>query len=130
MNITPIQVRQHEVIIPLTYFPHAGELELVIEGDVAVVRVKTGAARFHKNERRAEMLEQIAVFEAQRHELWQRYPEEYAAFHQGKLVDHDADHRRLVLRIDAQYPDQVVLIRQITEQPPAPLRLGSPHLVR
>ncbi|MCP4360027.1 MAG: hypothetical protein GY796_18640 [Chloroflexi bacterium] len=129
MNSLPIQVRQDEVIIPLTYFPHAEELELVVEDDVAIVRAKTGTTRFHKNERRAEMLEQTAVFESQRRELWQQYPEEYAAFHQGKLVDHDADHRRLRLRIDAQYPDQIVLIRQITAEPPAPLRLGSPRLI-
>ncbi len=129
-ELLPIQVTQQEIIIPLTYFPHASELELVIEDDVAVVRAKSFAPRLHKNEQRNEMLKQVAAFEAIEEELRQQYLDQYVAFHEGELVDHDADHTQLVRRINARYPEQIVLIRQVTDKEPAPIRLGSPRLVQ
>jgi hypothetical protein len=129
MEITPIQIRQQEVIIPLTYFPESSELELVVEGDVVVVRPSTPLSALHQNKRQAEMLAQTAVFEARLEELQQTHLGEYVAFHQGELVDHDTDHRQLVQRIKARYPQEVVLIRQVTPQAQPPLHLGSPRLV-
>ena len=129
-ELIPIQVSPQEIVIPLAYFPHASELELVVKDDVVVVRVKTDIPRLHHNERRAEMLKQTAVFEAKEKEWFQHYPNQYVAVYEGKLVDHDTDHLHLVRRINAQYPGQVVLIRQLTTQPPAPLHLGSPRVVR
>jgi hypothetical protein len=130
MEITPIQIRQQEVIIPLTYFPESSELELVVEGDMVVVRPSTAAPRLHQHEQQIEMLAQTAVFEARFEELQQTHLHEFVAFHQGELVDHDPDHRQLVQRVKAQYPQKVVLIRQVTPQSQAPLRLGSPRFVR
>lgn len=124
------QVTPEEVIIPLTYFPHASELELVVTEDAAVVRAKMTIPHLHQNKRQGEMLAQTAVFEAHHAQLLQKYPEEYVAFYQGKLVDHDLDHTQLVRRIQKQYPGQIVLIRQVKEQPATLLRLGSPRLVR
>lgn len=125
-----IQVTPQEVIIPLTYFPRASELELVITEDVAVVRAKTATPELHRNKRQTEMLQQTAVFESQYTQLSRDYMGEYVAFHHGELIDHDSDHTQLVRRIQSQYPGQIVLIRQVTEQPAAPLRLGSPRLIR
>ncbi len=130
MATKTIQVTPEEVIIPLTYFPHASELELVVTEDTAVVRAKTITPGLHRDKRQAEMLEQTAVFKAQYMQLLQVYPGEYVAFHQGKLVDHDPDHTQLVRRIQKQYAGQIVLIRQVREQSEGPLRLGSPRLVR
>jgi hypothetical protein len=132
MNVMPIQVVQQEVRIPLAYFPKTSELELVVRGDVAIVRPKSAAAlpALHQNERRAEMLAQTAVFEARLAELRQTHLGEYVAFHEGELVDHDADHRQLGQRIKARYPNAIVLIRQVTAEPERPLRLGSPRLTR
>lgn len=130
MNIIPIQVTQQEVIIPLSYFPRASELELVITDDVAVVRVKKVVPGLHRHARREEMLRETAVFEAQLDQLKQHYLGQYVAFHGGKLIDHDTDHKELVQRMSAQYPHAIVLIRQVTDEPPAPLSLGSPRLVR
>jgi hypothetical protein len=49
--------------------------------------------------------------------------------YKGKVVDHDADHLQLIRRIDAQYPDEIVLIRQVQEQLPAFLREPLSRLV-
>jgi hypothetical protein len=128
MTVKRIQVTAQEVIIPLTYFPQASELELVVNDDVAVVRPKTVVSGLHQNERREEMLQETAAFEAQRAKLIQDYLGEYVAFHNGELVDHDPDHTRIIRRIQKQYPGQIVLIRQVTEEAASPLRLGSPRL--
>jgi hypothetical protein len=127
MIVKPIQVTPQEVIIPLTYFPNAAELELIIVEDTAVVRAKTDGPQLHQHKRQAEMLAQAAAFEGQQKEL-QQYLGEYVAFHQGELVDRDPDRRALSRRIRTNYPGQIVLIRQVTAQPVPPLRLGSPRL--
>jgi len=128
MIVKPIRVTPQEVIIPLTYFPNAAALELIIVEDTAVVRAKTDGPQLHQNKRQAEMLEQTAVFEEQYSELVKEYSGQYVAFHQGKLVDHDSNHRELSRRVRATFPDEIVLIRQVTERPEGLLRLGSPRL--
>lgn len=50
-------------------------------------------------------------------DLWEKYPGEYAAVCGGKLVDHDADKIALLQRIEQQYPEQFVLVRQVREEP-------------
>ena len=99
----------------------------MVRGDVAVVRPKSTVAlpALHQNAGRAEMLAQTVVFEARLPELRQTHLGEYVAFHEGNLVDHDADHRQLGQRSKARYPNAIVLIRQVTAEPERPLRLGS-----
>jgi hypothetical protein len=48
--------------------------------------------------------------------LWEQFPWEHVAIYQGKLVDHDPDGEKLSLRIYEKYPDQFVLIRQVTAE--------------
>ena len=50
-------------------------------------------------------------------ELWQKYPLEYVAVYDGELVDHDPDRVALLQRVDEQYPDLFVLVRQVREEP-------------
>lgn len=45
--------------------------------------------------------------------LLQQYPKQYVGIHQGQLVDHDLDQLALYLRLDEQYPDEVILIKQV-----------------
>jgi hypothetical protein len=130
MNGRLIQITPEEVVIPLSYFPNARELELVVTEDAAVVRAKAVSPRLHQNKRQVEMLEQTAAFETQYPQLLQNYSQEYVAIYQGKLVDHDSDHIQLVRRIQQHFPGQIVLIRQVTEQPATSLNLGSPRFVR
>jgi len=129
MNIMPIQVTRQGVMIPLTYFAESDDLELVIRAGFAVVRVKGTESAFPAHERQGEMLQEVAAFEAQHSILVKKYLGEYVAIHKGQLVDHDADHIQLVRRIDVRYPDEIVLIRQVQEQLPSPLRGPTPRLV-
>lgn len=50
-------------------------------------------------------------------ELWRQYPGAYVALHEGKLVDVDEDRVALLGRIDENFPQEVVLIRQVQEEP-------------
>lgn len=78
---------------------------------------------------REAMQREVDMFEAMHAVLWSKYPMEYIAMHQGKVVDHDVDEKTLLARIDALYADKVVMIRQVLAELPKPLRFRSPHLL-
>ncbi len=50
-------------------------------------------------------------------DLWREYPGAYVAIHGGKLVDVDQDRVALLKRVDEQFPQEIVLIRQVKEEP-------------
>lgn len=116
-------------MIPLTYFAENDDLEVVVENGFALVRVKGGQSLLPSHERQPEMLQEVAAFAAQHGMLVADYLDKYVAIYKGEVVDHDADHLQLVRRIDASYPDEIVLIRQVTAQLPEPLRGPTPRLV-
>lgn len=62
--------------------------------------------------------------------LWEKYPLEHVAIYQGELVDHDSDGEALSLRIYQKYPDQFVLIRQVTVEAEPVLHFRSPRFIR
>lgn len=45
--------------------------------------------------------------------LLQQYPQQYVGIRHGELIDHDIDQLALYLRIDEQYPDEVILLKQV-----------------
>ncbi|MEM7110951.1 MAG: DUF5678 domain-containing protein [Chloroflexota bacterium] len=129
MDVIPIQVTQQGVLIPLAYFEESENLELVIRDGFAVVRRKSKSPTFPAHKRQAEMMQEVQAFEAQHTMLADNYLGQYVAFYQGTLIDHDANHIQLVKRIDAKYPNEIVLIRQVQEKLPQPLRGPTPRLV-
>ncbi len=76
------------------------------------------------------MQREVTTFETMHPDLWEQYPHQYVAFHQGTVVDHDLDELALVQRIDARYPESVVLIRQVLPRLPQPFVFRSPRFVR
>jgi len=50
-------------------------------------------------------------------ELWQKHPHEYVAIYQGQLIDHDKNKLALIHRVNEQYPDDFVLVRQVEMTP-------------
>ena len=75
------------------------------------------------------MEREIAAFEAMHASLWSQYPHQYVALHGGKVIDHDADEATLIERIDSQYPEAIVLIRQVLRHLPQTLVFRSPRWV-
>lgn len=122
MNVLPIQTSPGEVLIPLTYFDDSAELEMFVRDGYAIVRSKEHSSAFHANEQRTVMLAEVAAFGQQHSWLAENYLGEYVAFMNGELIDHDVDHFALRQRIDANFQDQVVLLRQVKESLPQPIR--------
>ncbi len=60
---------------------------------------------------------EIQAFEHKHPQLKSQYLGHYIAMHQGQVVDTDADYEALFLRIQEQFGDLTVLIRQVTETP-------------
>jgi hypothetical protein len=81
------------------------------------------------NPDRPAMEREVAAFEAMHASLWSQYPQQYVAIRGGKVIDHDADEATLVERIDSQYPETIILIRQVLPQLPRPLVFRSPRWV-
>ena len=77
------------------------------------------------NPDRPAMDREIAAFEAMHANLWSQYPQQYVALRGGKVIDHDADEVTVVERIDSQYPETIVLIRQVLPQLPRTLVFRS-----
>ena len=53
---------------------------------------------------------------------------QFVAIFEGKLIDSGADFETLFLRVQKNYPDEVILIRQVMTKPTIELRGPSPRL--
>lgn len=115
-------------MIPLTYFAESNDLELIIRDGFAVVQQKNARPVFHTHEKRADMLREIAAFEAQHNHLVKEHLGEYVAIYQGKVVAYNIDHLHLTDKIDQDFPNEVVLIRKVNAELPTPLRFPNLRL--
>lgn len=76
------------------------------------------------------MAREIVAYEAMHAALMTAYAGEYVAIFGGELVDHDPDQTALLRRIDARFPDDVVLLKRVRPLPEPELRVRSPRLIR
>lgn len=68
-----------------------------------------------------------AAYLAMHSALLEKYKGEYVAVYRGRLIDHDPDFATLYARINRQYPDEFVLIRQVETQPERTYHFRSPR---
>ena len=76
------------------------------------------------------MSQEIAAFTSQHAVLIQHYLHQHVAIFHGQVVDHDTDSSALLQRINANFPEEIVLIRQVRQQLPLPLHIRSPRLIK
>lgn len=57
------------------------------------------------------------TFRRLHHQFLNNYPGQYVAIYQDKVVDHDPDRVALLERINNNYPDTFVLVRQVQPEP-------------
>jgi hypothetical protein len=77
-----------------------------------------------------QVLEREAQAFAEMHaELLAKFPGQYVAVHRGQVIDCDPDQATLYLRVTAQYPDEIVLIRQVRPEMEVTYTILSPRLV-
>ncbi len=73
---------------------------------------------------------EVAAFEAMHAALWQKYPKQFVAIHQGLVVDHDQDEWALIERINQHYSKAIVLIREVKSALPGEFIFRSPRVER
>ena len=108
----------------------ANQLQKMAEavGSTSVELAEQAIRQFLREEKRRLMRHETAAFRQMHPELFKHYPGEFAAVYQGKLIDHDRDHAALLKRIDAQFPDVLVLIAPVLPQPEEVYTIHSPRL--
>ncbi|MGB0388282.1 MAG: DUF5678 domain-containing protein [Ardenticatenaceae bacterium] len=124
---------QVTLTVPDTIYQQAKEMAQTNNSkieDILTEQLLLTLPPIHVSQDRPAMLREQAAFDAMQPDLLTKYLNQYVAVYQGQVVDHDKDESVLVERIDQQYPDQVVLLRQVLPHPPKPLYFRSPRLMR
>lgn len=125
--------KQITLSIPESMYDQIAQLAQVRRRPIADIVTETilqSLPNIYVHPDRAAMQRESAAFHALITELQASYAGQFVAIHQGKVIDHDIDPVALVKRINRDYSDQVVLIKQVTRQPAETLRFRSPRLTR
>lgn len=83
---------------------------------------------FLRSEARQQMQGEMEAFRAMHADLLARYPGQFVAIYQGKLIDHDADQLALFQRVEQRHPNAPVLIKQVLPDPEEVYTFRSPVL--
>jgi len=104
--------------------------QLAHQRATSVDRLAAEAIRSFLRAEADQILEREAQAFARMHaELLEKLPGEYVAIQGGELVDHDTDQATLYLRVTEQYPDEIVLIRQVRPEVELTYTIRTPRLV-
>ena len=125
--------RQITLTVPDPVYRRAEELAHSSHRPVNEVlreHIQWGLPRFHISKDSPAMEREVAAYEAMHAQLWEQYANQYVGLHQGSVVDHDHDKVALLMRIRKQYPNQVVLIRQVLPDLPKPFIFRSVRVER
>ncbi len=124
---------QVTLTVPDTTYQQAKQLAQITSREVEEVLtdpILFAFPAFYVDEEMIAMQREEDAFDAMRAELLEKYPDQYVAVYQGVVVGHDADQLALLGRVAEPYPDEVVLMRQVSPHPPKILRIRSPRFVR
>jgi len=78
--------------------------------------------------RREQLALQTKKFWANHATLYAQYPNQYVAFYDDEVLDHDEDLRQLALRVRAQHSNLPIVIAQVTPEPITSYHMRSPRL--
>jgi hypothetical protein len=97
--------------------------------DILVDSILQSFPKLYTHDKRAVMERERQAFEAMYDDLLAKYEGQYVAIHQGQVVDHDNDQLALLRRRKQNYPQDVVLITQVSPESQRVLHFRSPRLV-
>lgn len=97
--------------------------------DVQVI-AQRAIQKYVLNEAEQKMEQEIAAYHRMHPFLLSEHKGAHVAVHQGELVDFDSDLAALFLRIRQRFPDEVVLIRKVYDEPEKVYVVRSPRLER
>jgi hypothetical protein len=78
--------------------------------------------------RRGQIAAQTKRFQVKQATLYAQYPDQYVAFYNDAVVDHDDDIRALALRVRAVHGNLPIVIAQVTLEPVTEYKIRSPRL--
>ncbi len=81
-----------------------------------------------RNEARQRMKREMQAYALMHADLLRKYPREYVAIQQGKLIDHDQDQLALYQRVEKRHPDKPILIKQVLVDVEEVYHFRSPKL--
>lgn len=96
----------------------------LINGVVASAFVPDASAETPAQEK---MLQEVEAYKNMHTQLASQYANQFVAIHNGQMVDHDADKEALFLRIKKNFPNEIVLQRQVLENPDPVIHFRSPR---
>ena len=76
-----------------------------------------------------QMFLEEEAYQTMHHELMVQFVGQYVAIFQGKVVDNDQDEMALLDRINARFPQQIVLLKQVQPLPEPDIFVRSPRLI-
>ena len=78
--------------------------------------------------RREQLALQTKRFWENHSALYAKYPNQYVAFYNEKVLDHDDNMRDLALRVRTEHGNLPIVIAQVTSEPITGYRMRSPRL--
>ncbi|MEM7125160.1 MAG: hypothetical protein AAF702_02460 [Chloroflexota bacterium] len=78
--------------------------------------------------RREQLAAQTEKFWANYRDIYAQYPNEFVAFYDDQILDHDTDITPLAVRIREKYDDLPIVITQAVREPIKEYKVGSPRL--
>lgn len=85
--------------------------------------------QFLRDETGRALQQESLAFQTMHSDLLLKYAGEYVAVYGGQVIDHDVDQLALVLRIEQNYHDAPVLIKQVTTEIDETYHVRSPRLI-
>ncbi len=80
--------------------------------------------------RSGAMSREESAYRSMHRELLEKYAGWYVAIHGGKLVDVDKDELTLAARINACFPNTIILLKQVQESPMREINYRSVRIIR
>lgn len=78
--------------------------------------------------RRQQLADQTHRFWEKQAELYLQYPNQYVAFYNDQVLDHDDELRQLALRVRATHGNLPIVLAQVTQLPSRGYQMRSPRL--
>lgn len=76
------------------------------------------------------MSREEAAYRAMHRELLEKYADQYVAIHGGELVGVDSNETALAARVNAHFPGEIVLLKQVQKSPMREINYRSVRIIR
>ena len=87
---------------------------------------RVNQSAFEETSNREAFERELSAMKAKLPALLREFGEKFVAIRQGEVVDSDTDEATLAMRVCSTYPDDYVLVRQVTDSGETESYMGAP----